>query len=460
MISLRLKIFSLKHALRATLVVFLFFLPWQTMWITREPILNGAKWEFGALGIYASEVLLWVVVILFMAWFLKERYKIQGTRYKFRFSKDRIFLLLVLSLISYLLLSIIWAGDKSIALQHSLHILEAFLLFFILWVGPLSFASSARWFIGGAVVQSILGIWQFATQSTFASKWLGLVYHPVAQAGTSVVEGIATGRWLRAYGAFPHPNVLGGYLVIALLLGLLVYTRQTHMNKLSRITLRPAQGKLYHVSHIILLTALFFTFSRSAWIAAIIVLLSYCFIVLKNKKFTRLLARQIIYHLSFIIILSAIFFPLVKTRFVGESIYEIKSTTERMNGYREAWQLFKQHPWRGVGAGNYTVALQTLNPNQPGFAYQPVHNVGALMLVELGVVGLVLLLCVIVSFITYHISRITYQKMANKWYVLCGMCYVVLALFDHYLLSLYVGLMLSAVLWGVGSRFIHELSTE
>ena len=146
--------------------------------------------------------------MMFIMWYWKN-YKLQITNYKFKMTKDRVFVLAVLSLISYLLLSLIWSADKSLALQQSLHILEAFLLFFILLLGPLKKEEAIKWLVFGSILPCVLGIWQFLSQSTLASPWLGLASHPAWQGGTSVVASETIGRWLRAYGPFSHPNVFG-----------------------------------------------------------------------------------------------------------------------------------------------------------------------------------------------------------------------------------------------------------
>ena len=148
-----------------------------------------------------------------------------------------------------------------------------------------------------------------------------------------------------------------------------------------------------------------------------------------------------------IAILSVIYFPLVATRLTSQSIPEVRSVEERINGYSEAWQLFKQQPVLGVGAGNYTLALFQQDPSRPGWEYQPVHNMIVLFAVEQGIVGILLFLLVILSFIIFQISNGRYQLSGNcgSCYLLFVICYLIFAGFDHYLYSSYVGLMLLAV---------------
>src|SRR3989338_3887495 len=44
---------------------FLFIIPWQTRLILRHGVLNNGNWEYGIVGIYGTEILLWIIVLLF-----------------------------------------------------------------------------------------------------------------------------------------------------------------------------------------------------------------------------------------------------------------------------------------------------------------------------------------------------------------------------------------------------------
>ena len=224
--------------------------------------------EWWTEGVYATEILLWAIVFVFMWWYYKN-FKFQISNFKFRMTKDRIFVSAVLLFVIYCFVSRFWSLDSDLAMQQSLRILEAFLLFFVLWLGPLKKEDAIKWLVLGSILPCILGIWQFLMQSTFASKWLGLALHPAWQAGTSVVASDAIGRWLRAYGTFSHPNVFGGFLVIVLVC--LIMNNGTWIMEQKK-----SLCFVFHVLCSMFCVALFFTFSRSAWIVAFIGLLVYC----------------------------------------------------------------------------------------------------------------------------------------------------------------------------------------
>ncbi len=446
---------TIESVLRVFLGAFLFFLPWQTVYIYKDQFLNGVKWEYGTLDFYATEMLFWVCAGLFMVWYWRrvKNFRIKELK-NFRLTKDRLFVLSCLCFVVYCFATSFWAIDREVAVQHALRILEAVLLFFIVFLGPLSSRVVALSFVTGAVLPSMLGIWQFLSQSTFDSTLLGLTEHAVDAAGTSVVVGDDIGRWLRAYGTFPHPNMFGGYLVFTVAVGL--WLLKDEENERIRLAM--------HAMLLIETAALFFTLSRSAWIAALLVLLSYCYIAVFHKQ--KQLNVSIASLLVCACILTVCFSPLIRVRTEAVSANEVLSIAERVGGYHEAFALWKEHPWKGAGVGNYTAAVFAKDPTRFGWEYQPVHNVPLLLLVELGLFGIVLIVGVVVSFFMYHVTRNTKQIQDRHCEVECSIavcnmlrvtCYMLpLALLDHYLFSSHSGLFSMAIAAAIGSRFLPQ----
>ncbi len=400
----------------------LFLLPWQTIWIIVAPEIGGSKWEYGTIGFYATEGLLWSAVVASI--FLMGISYARRERKQWRFTPDRRFAAIVLLVVLYGFLSSVWAPDTNLALQHARRILEAFLFFFLLLTGPLSPKTVVLWFIGGSILPSLLGIFQFFSQSTFSSSLLGLSAHPAWQAGTSVVSSLEIGRWLRAYGTFAHPNVFGGYLVAVLFsVCAFFFLKEREEEKKS------ASGNrmLVFVSAPLIASALFFTFSRSAWLGAGAVMAAFFF------------RRHCSFVLMSIIVLCAsisfLYAPLLTTRIQTSSAEEIRSLSERQHEYDEAWKLFLTHPFFGVGVGNYTAALYFSDPTRSGFAYQPVHNTIILGVVEYGVIGSLLFGLVFLFWWKWG-KRVSFG-------VIIGIS--VLFLFDHYWYSSFSGLMFSAL---------------
>ena len=198
--------------------LFVFLLPWQTRLILNEGNLNG-YWEYGTISIYATEILLWAIFILAAVWWTIN--KIQDLKSKIQISNKiqnqkskSVFVFLSLFVV-WALVSVFWSDSKGLTLYVWHWLAEAVGLFLILRIVKLDAAKLMWAFVLSAVFQAGLGLWQFLSQSTFSSKWLGMAMHDPAVPGTFVVE-TALRRWLRAYGALPHPNMLAGFLAAAI----------------------------------------------------------------------------------------------------------------------------------------------------------------------------------------------------------------------------------------------------
>lgn len=475
-------LFSIEKFFQIFLSSLLFLLPWQTIWIVEEKFLNGAKWEWGTIGWYGTEILLWFCILLFIIWYIrkiinhKSATAAAGSRPRggkiinFRLTSDHVLVFACLLFIIYSFLSAGWAIDREVSFQHALYILEAFLLFFMLFLGPLPWQKAALWFVVGAVVQSGLGIWQFLAQSTFASTLLGLSEHVVSEPGVSIISGQEIGRWLRAYGAFPHPNTLGGYLAVSIALTFFLWMRSEDRSVATRevigdkvISDKKNVGiKLFLAGALLIqITALFFTFSRSAWLAGIFILIASSLLAYHGKHSRKSIPHHLSPVIAMCVFLAILFFPLVQTRFGIASVpHETASVSQRVSGYREAEILIRRSPWLGVGAGNYTAALAKQYPSRNGWEYEPAHNVVLLLLAELGIVGVLFLCLAGFAFVllcrTCKINRTkrTYSISYLLSLIIPFVPLIPLLLFDHYLFSSYIGLLLLAVYFGLAGKYL------
>lgn len=424
------------------LAFFFFLLPLQSRYLLREVPL----YEYGTLSVFLVEIFGWVVIAFCLpgTW----EHGNMGTKLK----KGFLVSLFPCFLIIWAFLSIVWAPDKLVALQVAVRLLEGVLLYVV--VAQTFRSESGRskdlrymlwWsFIMGATIQAVLGIQQFLTQSTFASTWLGLAFHDPRALGTSVVE-LADERWLRAYGGLPHPNVLGGYLVVALVIAIEWLQRLQMHQRFQRLGLKVVTP--------ILLTGIFFSFSRAAWVAALIVMVYWaCSARIYPRRSDLKRAHYIALGMTilYVALLVVVYRPLVLARLTPESSgrLETKSRVERVEGVQEAWQMVRAHPIFGVGIGNYTQSVRReLRPSQPLYSYQPVHNVPLLIWTELGLVGLALFAGVL-----YFIVK------QSRPAVLLSCCFAVLLLADHYLWTLPFGILLFWAVMGVAQGFSPEKS--
>ncbi len=385
--------------------LFIFSLPWQTRWIIRDPYLSGEAWEYGRISLYGWDILLVLLVIinwssivgLIKQWWVEEQ--------KFKIY----FLLLILSF-----LSVLWAGDKLLALVWSLRILEGGLL----WLLFLAIKPKIKYIfvslMAAGTVQAIWGIWQFLTQSTFANKWLGVAVHPLTQSGTSVVL-TSVGGWLRAYAGQVHPNVLGGLLVITCLV-----TVWLCVDAKFNSSAGGKNVKLFLIFYVVQITGLFFTFSRGAWLALFFMLGLWWLTDRQQKKY---LFKAGLLVLFIFVILGIIYWQPTQGRVFGGSKLEQQSIEDRTGSVRESAGLLDQIWWKGTGIGNYTYVLSQNNPGFKAWYYQPVHNIFLLVLTELGIVGLILFLWLLTSAFLRKPFTISHWLLAAV---------LITSVFDHY----------------------------
>jgi hypothetical protein len=122
---------------------------------------------------------------------------------------------------------------------------------------------------------------------------------------------------------------------------------------------------------------------------------------------------------------------------------EAKSIVERKGQYAEAVSMVVMHPMLGVGPGAYTYAVYQKNNTWESWQYQPVHNVYMLISTEFGLVAMVLLL-IFLFFIIQHAFQF------NLVYVPVLVSLMCTGLFDHWLASMFTGVVLWWTMLGVG----------
>ncbi|MBU1912000.1 MAG: O-antigen ligase family protein [Candidatus Omnitrophica bacterium] len=203
----------------------------------------------------------------------------------------------------------------------------------------------------------------------------------------------------RAIGTFPSPNILAGYLAMAFFLSLYIFFSGRNALKIF-----PA---------VIILIALIFTKSLGAWlilIAAVVVLFFISYDDFKNKK--------LLFAVYFILIAFTIAFIIVNR---WERLTNLEnphnSITQRLNYWRTSIAVIKDHPFLGVGPGNfqevflkYKVGLST----DTRYA----HNILMHMWAENGALGFAGMLLLIAAFIYKSIIKSKYLFLAGLAFIL------------------------------------------
>ncbi|MBP6943027.1 MAG: O-antigen ligase family protein [Candidatus Buchananbacteria bacterium] len=419
----------LKQIQKLVILSVIFLIPLQTVYILHERFLGNFKWQYGTELLYLTQLLVGLALLLQLVFWAVKKQPLQISVERL-FNRQHTNKKILVVLIAWALLSISWAHNQELAWYYFVMLALAIAFGIVVRESKINIRWVAWVFLASGVVQSVLAMWQWGSQRIGSNVWLGVSEQLPATLGTIVIQ-TADERLLRAYGTFTHPNILGGFLVVVLLAAVwLVITERTKFKLIALITIP------------IIIFGLGYSFSRSAWIAAIIGILVMTALEFKRNK----VIRSQVLKASGIVLISSIAFallywPLITIRVQAQTPLETRSVTERLSAVDQSIQIIKRHPIMGVGIGNYTNELSRLNPNQPAYQYQPVHNAWLLVLAELGIVGFILFVSLFVS------SFLKSQTQPLVVAILISL--FVASLFDHYLWTSWSGLVLVFGLWQV-----------
>jgi len=406
-----------------TLSVLLFLLPWQTAYIFLEKVgVDGSVFEFEKGVVYLVELLVWCLFFFEFLWGKKNLLNSFSVKLW-----TGIFIGIGLIFVSINpVLSALWI----------FHAVSSIALGYLLWCERGRVQALVLAFSFGTVIPVFLGIFQFMQGFSSSSTMLGLSERVASRFGEVVVL-IDGERVLRAYGSFSHPNIFGAYLAVCSFLLFTGY-REDLSKKIKLV---------YLILLVSCLTGLMITFSKTALFALVIGLS--CWFVLEREGRRGLWQKKrwpIAVSFFAVSVCLSLTFSLWQGRINVQDPIEIRSYTERTSQVDEAFALWKIHLWIGVGLGGYTEALQETKPNLPAWEYQPVHNVFLLAAVEMGLMGI--LLVMVFGFLLLRNGIFT-KKMWPFFAV-----FVVLALFDHYLWTSWSGKTIVMILFVFGLSFL------
>lgn len=416
-------------------------LPWQARYIKETATLLGVPWEQGTASLYAIDLLLIGAALCHLLAIV--------TKCAPRKSGAPLWLEVAALIPVYAFISVFWAYDTTAALFTLMRLTEGYALAYLLWVSEASLVSSLTAFVVGTTATAMLGLWQFFTQTSFSSTWLGIAAHPASQAGVSVIE-TASGRMLRAYGTLPHPNILGGYAAAGLTACLALATRLCRF--------RPALLG----AALVLAAALAASGSRSAWLAAFFtIVIAFVLPRASVAKAPRLAAAPALAAALVGIAWVMMFaLPMFAARTSLHGRLETRSISERAASISEGTEMFLRYFATGVGIGNYlpTTLLSLGVPDEP-YATQPPHFVPMLVGAELGFLGLALLLGFVGA---WWFSALWLMRRAASSLVAVTatlpLIILIVSCFDHYPFDLFAGTMLTGAVFGFFLKAGEEIS--
>lgn len=203
------------------------------------------------------------------------------------------------------------------------------------------------------------------------------------------------GRFMRAYGTFEQPNPYAGYLglIAPLALSLALGSRQVGGRGLGEFL-------IYGSSFGVIIAAMAMSWSRGAWIgfAAAVAVVS----AARSRRAAAAFAALVALGALILILSSFQLLPEALTqRFTDLApyvrLFDVRGVqvtdanfaiVERMAHWQAGWRMWTEHPWRGVGIGNY-------EPIYPAYYIPPwkeplghAHNYYLNVAAETGLIGL------------------------------------------------------------------------
>ena len=383
-------------------------------------LVSGIRVDYLAPTIYLTDVL---ILILFVDWIVRvchrERSHVpSGTWRSVAIPRRLLLRLRLIAMTTYLkylkfvvlvvfviflIFGILLSKNQLAGLYGFLKLLEfVFLGFYTaLNMKKLRFDIILFLFSVGIIFESFLSVAQYLNRGSIG----GIFYFFGERTFNGQTPGIANASIngqliLRPYGTFSHPNVLAGYLVIAMTI--VISNLKTQNSKL-HLKISNVKKIIYILSVVVGTIALFLTMSRAATLLWLFILIFIAAIGLKKRyknKFT-------IYYLLFTILIISSIFLLSPLRF---RFADIKLTDEsiaiRQELIKSSFLMIKNNPFFGVGLNNFLVELPRYQKINNYFTdLQPAHNIYLLILAQIGVAGLVFFLWFIVN---------TYQKLKTQ----------------------------------------------
>lgn len=389
-----------------TLYLLILALPFQTR-ILLSPGIN----EYSSFFLYGTDILIGVV---FFVWLLQKDMSV------FSFKK---ILFPLLWLILWFFVASIFSANIPIGLYKTIKVAEFIALFAYLVSLPQTVYGNARvCVIVSGVFQSIIALGQFIFQRDLGLRLLGENTLSQHIAGVAKLD-VWGEKVIRAYGTFPHPNVLAAFLLFCLFL----------------IFFSMSEKKSFLYNKFIIFTipiitlGLLLTFSRAVIFIGVIAIL--CWLLCAKIRPWR---AGGIFFLS-LVVFSSILFPYLAGRFSFD--FQDQTISLRIFYIKNAFSFIREHSFLGVGPSQFTLAQQEIvsKLNLPVWANQPVHNIYLLLVSEAGILVIVLFF-----WFLYEYARSLWRKNAKTFSLrlIPPLAILCMGLFDHFFFTYQQGMLL------------------
>lgn len=412
----------------------LLFLPTQLgqhFWPEWTQIL-GLRIDYLSPTLYLTDILLFLLFIIIV---------LPQSLFKLKVKIKTIHLWLLLVLIASLLIGIYESKNPIAGFYQLAKWIE--MVFFALYLSQkiksyAQFGNSLLILATGLFFESLLAIGQFLNQKSLGGIFWWFGERNFSGQTPGIAQAAINGELLlRSYGTFSHPNVLAGYLVVILSLLLAFNWKRWWQKGIQWLAI--TSGTL----------ALFFTFSRVAWLLGFVVILYW---LIYQRKWLAVIL---------LLFLCTIGFSFIQGRFQTLMASDRESLDRRQELNLAAWGMIKADPLFGVGMGNFLVNLPDYQQDVHIVRFlQPAHNVYLMVGAETGFVGLTALLAFLLltyqklfsrslnrSLIRAQNKKIPTENISTSLIIALSVI-LSLSFFDHYFYTLQQGQLLLALIIG------------
>lgn len=347
-------------------ILFILLMPFSIFWPLEKSISPEILPIYGSAGIYLTDLGAFLLILVSAVGIWKTQ---KGEGKRLRFSKQ-MFIFLPLLLIPLLgLITAPWAMDPGLAFYTAVRWFLALAVFFAWQYQGFNTERLMRVFLIGLAVQAVIGILQVIMKSPLGLPGEMALSIDRPRAAVLWLEDSA---WLRAYGLTFHPNVLGGFLAVGLILGL-----------------RELKSWWGRILWWLMAAGLVLTFSRSAWLAGGLLIIPLAIWLYRQKTDLR---KSLLITLGAAVGIGAVgaillAAPILSRFDVFSSLEEYTSISGRGELMTLALQSISQHPLNGIGAGNFPLLAARSDIHDVAHS---VHHVALLLGAEIGAVGIVL----------------------------------------------------------------------
>lgn len=478
--------------------LFLFFLPFQArkVFLTDYSFYSGGFTEYGSVFLYWSDVLLlgsFISLTIFSPDIIKNG--LNSLKDRSREGKVKNILVALSVLVVWFFISTFVNREYTgIGVFRSMKILEILCLIFFIFLNfkKKSFFISSLFVVAlSGFFQGILAIFQFLFQknlfsSPFLHKITGETILSVSLPGIAKISDGGE-KLIRAYGTFPHPNLLGGFLVFSLMISLYLYLEHKDSLLSSKVSFFGITAEKYHkyclsIFWILLVIvqslSLFFSFSRSAWVGFCIAILSFlilnlkrtinvsretficCLFKYKEMVFCLFLIFVFIFN-NYSLLLNRVFQDVTVADKVSNDILQNNTFGDRVFYNNVSRETLSANPIFGSGPGTAIFQINKYIEKLGGgivlesWQYQPSHNIYLLSMSETGIVGFLVFVFVILLSIRIAIIDIVSRETLSSYKIfkitalsiLAG--FIFIGFFDHYFWTLQQGQIIFWIIIGL-----------